>query len=37
MLDFFVFVNALAPITCVDNILMNLVYKYTRHVSNKLV
>jgi len=33
----FVHVNAMTPVTCVDNILMNLVFKLTRHASNKLV
>jgi len=33
----FVDVNAVTPVTCVDNILMNLVFKQTRHASNKLV
>jgi len=33
----FVYVNDVTPVTCVDHILMNLVFKYIRHASNKLV
>ena len=33
----FVCVNALTPVSCVDNILMNLVSKWNRQASNKLV
>jgi len=33
----FVYVNSVTPVTCGDNILINLVFKQTRHSSNKLV
>jgi len=28
--------NALTPVTCADNILMNFVFKYTRYSSKNL-
>jgi len=31
MLEFFVYVNDITPVTCVDNILMNLVLKLGMH------
>jgi len=30
----FVYVNAVTPVTCVDNILMNLVFKLGMHQIN---
>jgi len=33
----FLFVNAVTPVTFVDNVLMLLVFKKTRHAPNKLV